>query len=145
MRFWYAGKNAPHYQAGYGALGTGTLRRDGFVCWESSEEEGIVTTLPFKPTGATWFLLNVDASKGEVLTEVTDVAGNPIEGCMKADCIPIKGDHTRAVVNFKAESARFFDRGNFMRFKQPIRLRFYLRDAKLYAFKARNLEPQWPQ
>ena len=145
MRFWYAGKNAPHYQAGYGALGTGTLRRDGFVCWEAKSQEGVLTTLPFKPTGATWFLLNVDAPKGEVLTEVTDLDGNPIEGCTKADCIPIKGDHTRAVVNFKAGPGRYFDRGNFMRFGQPIRLRFYLRNARLYAFKARNLEPQWPE
>ena len=144
IRFWYAGKNTPHYQAGYGALGTGMLRRDGFVCWEASGKEGVITSLPFKPTGASWFLLNVDASEGEVLTEVTDLDGNPIEGCTRADCVPITGDHTRAVVNFKADPTRFFDRGNFMRFGRTVRLRFYLRDAKLYAFKARNLEPQWP-
>ncbi len=144
MRFWYAGKNASHYQAGYGALGTGTLRRDGFACWEASGGEGVITTVPFKPTGATWFILNTDASSGEVLVEVTDLDGNPVDGCAKADCVPITGDHTRAVVNFRADPRRFFDRGNFMRFGQPIRLRFYLRDAKLYAFKARHLEPQWP-
>ncbi|MDI6827944.1 MAG: hypothetical protein QME62_05615 [Armatimonadota bacterium] len=143
MRFWYAGASAPHYQAGYGALGTGTLRRDGFVCWEAETKEGIITTIPMKPIGPTWILLNVDASKGEVLVEITDVDGNPIEGCKKDDCIPIKGNHIRAVVNFKAEPKDLFSRGNFMRFNQNVRLRFYLRNAKLYAFKAPNLQPQW--
>ena len=147
MRFWYGGKNAPHYQAGYGALGTGTLRRDGFACYEAGKDEGIVTTIPFRPprpNSATYLSLNVDASNGEVLTEITDVDGKPIEGATKADCVPIKGDHTRAVVNFKAGPGRYFDRGNFMRFAQDVRFRFYLRDAKLYAFKAASYAPLWP-
>lgn len=145
MRFWYAGKDMPHYQAGYGALGTGTLRRDGFVCYEAGEKEGVLTTLPFKPTGATWFTLNVDASDGEVITEVADRDGSPIEGCRREECIPIRGDHTRAVVNFKADPSTLFSRGNFMRFGQEIRLRFYLRNARLYAIKAPHLAPQWPE
>jgi hypothetical protein len=32
-----------------------------------------------------------------------------------------------------------------MRFGQEIRLRFYLRNARLYAFKAPHLEPLWPE
>jgi len=147
MRFWYGGKNAPHYQAGYGALGTGTLRRDGFACYEAGEKEGVVTTIPFrppKPNQATHLILNVDASKGEVLAEVTDVDGNPLDGATKADCIPIRGDHIRTVVNFKAGPGQYFSRGNFMRFAQDVRFRFYLRKAKLYAVKVANYEPQWP-
>ena len=144
MRFWYGGKSAPHYQAGYGALGTGTLRRDGFVCCEAGEKEGVLTTLPFRPEGPTWIILNVDASGGEVLVEVVDKAGNPIDGCTRKDCIPIRGDHIRAVVNFKVKPKDLFSRGNFMRFNDLIRLRFYLRNAKLYAFKAPRLVPQWP-
>ena len=147
MRFWYAGKNAPHYQAGYGALGTGTLRRDGFVCYEAGEEEGVVTTIPFrppKPNQATHLILNVDASNGEVLAEVTDVQGSPIEGCTKADCAPVRGDHIRTVVNFRAGPGQYFSRGNFMRFAEDVRFRFYLRNARLYAVKVANYEPQWP-
>jgi len=148
MRFWFGGKNTPHYQAGYGALGTGTLRRDGFVCLEAGEEEGIVNTIPFRPprpNSACWIILNVDASEGEVLVEVTDVDGHPLDRVTKADCEPIRGDNTRALVNFPATPGNFFDRGNFLRFAQDIRLRFYLRNARLYAFKLSNYSPVWPQ
>jgi len=148
MRFWYAGKNAPHYQAGYGALGTGTLRRDGFVCCEAGDKEGVVTTIPFRPPrrgAATWLMLNVDAASGEVLAEITDLDGNPLDGVTKADCIPITGDHTRAVVGFKAEPKDYFHRGNFLRFDRDIRFRLYLRKAKLYALKIASYQPIWNQ
>ncbi len=148
MRFWYGGKDAPHYQAGYGALGTGTLRRDGFVCAEAGETEGILNTIAFRPprpNSATWLILNVDASHGEVLVEITDVDGTPLDRVTKADCTPIRGDHTRVVVNFPTTPGHFFDRGNFLRFAQDIRIRFYLRNAKLYSFKVNNYAPVWPE
>ena len=88
--------------------------------------------------------LNVDASGGEVLVEVVDKNGTPIEGCTRKDCIPIRGDHTRVVVNFRASPGRYFDRGNFLRFPDEVRFRFYLRNAKLYALKAPGLTPSWP-
>lgn len=144
MRFWYGGKSAPHYQAGYAALGTGTLRRDGFVCYEAGDTEGVLTSLPVRVKGATWLGLNVDAANGEVLVEVVDRKGTPIEGCTRSDCVPIRGDHTRVIVNFKAGPGRYFDRGNWLRFPEEVRFRFYLRNARFYAFKARNLIPAWP-
>jgi len=145
MRFWYGGKSAPHYQAGYGALGTGTLRRDGFVCFEAEEKEAVLTTIPFRVKGSTWICLNCDAGGGELRMAVVDKDGKPIEGCTRDDCVPIQGDHTRAVVNFKAGPGRFFDRGNFLRFPDEVRFRFYLRNARLYAFKAPRLSPLWVQ
>ena len=141
MRFWYGGKNTPHYQAGYGAIGTGTLRRDGFVCYEASGKEGTLTTAPFRPprpNSATWIIVNADASEGEILAEIVDLDGNPIEGVTRADCIPVRGDHTRKVLAFKAGPGEYFHRGNFLRFAQDIRVRFILRDAKLYSFKLTN-------
>jgi len=148
MRFWYAGKNAPHYQAGYGAMGTGTLRRDGFVCYEAGDREAVITTIPFRPPrpgSATHLILNVDAAGGQVLVEVTDADGNPIDGVTKKDCIPITGNHTRTIVAFKAGPGQYFSRGNFLRFAEDVRFRFYMRNAKLYAIKVANYEPQWPQ
>ncbi len=143
IRFWYGGASAPHYQAGYGALGTGTLRRDGFVCYEAGKEEGVLTTIPFRVDGATWIILNVDVGGGEVRAEVTDKGGNPIDGCSRTDCIPIQGDHTRVVVNFKTGPGRFSDRGNRLRLPEEVRFRFYLKKAKLYAFKAPCVSPMW--
>jgi hypothetical protein len=144
MRFWYGGKSTPHYQAGYAALGTGTLRRDGFVCYEAGDPEAVLTTLPLKVKGWTTLALNVDATDGEVLVEVVDKEGTPLEGCTRKDCTPIRGDHIRVVVNFHAGPGRYFDRGNLFRFPHEFRFRFYLRRAKLFAFKAPHLEPVWP-
>jgi len=73
------------------------------------------------------------------------VDGHPLDRVTKADCEPIRGDNTRALVNFPATPGNFFDRGNFLRFAQDIRLRFYLRNARLYAFKLSNYSPVWPQ
>jgi len=144
LRFWYGGASAPHYQAGYGALGTGTLRRDGFAFYESCGSEGTITTIPMGGR-STWMALNVDASAGECLVEILDKDFNPIEGYRKQNCLPIRGDAIRAMVNFESPGkggAQPFNRLVFD--PAEIRLRFYLRNAKLYAFKASGLAPRWP-
>jgi len=144
LRFWYGGKSAPHYQAGYGAMGTGTLRRDGFVCYEAGEREGVLTTIPLTAKKTT-LALNVDATRGEALVEVTDEAGEPIAGCSREDGRPIRGDHIREVVRFRAGPGEYFARGSLFRFQGPVRFRFYLRNARLYAFKAPGVSPMWPE
>lgn len=132
LRFWYAGKNTEHWQAGKGGLGTATLRRDGFACWEAGAEGGTVTTAPMRLEWATWPFVNVDASRGEVRVEILDERGAPIRGCSREDALPITGDHLRAMAQFRE------GRGNFIRHSGRVRFRFHLRDARLYAFKAPN-------
>lgn len=146
MRFWYGGADAPHYQAGYGAMGTGTLRQDGFVCWEAGDEEAIIETVPLTTRGATWISLNADAAGGEIKVEVIDEDGNPLKGLSKDDCELVTGDHVRTLVKFKAGPGEYFDRGNFIRlYGQWVRYRFYLKNAKLYAFHSPNLNFKWPE
>ena len=131
LRFWYGGKNAPHYQAGFGALGTGTLRRDGFVCYEAGEREGVLTTTPLPLSGPPHIELNVDVTDGEALVELIDEDGNPLPGFSRKDCAPISGDHIRATVEFTGASRYDTWRdGN-------VCLRFRLRNARLYAFEIR--------
>jgi hypothetical protein len=146
MRFWYGGADAPHYQAGYGAMGTGTLRQDGFVCYEAGKKEAVLTTIPMKLKGATWITVNVDAKGGKLEAEVIDEDGNPLELLSRKDCIPVTGDHVRALVSFKAGKGQYFDRGNFLRFYgKTVRYRFYMRNAKLYAIHTPNVKFQWPE
>lgn len=146
LRFWYGGADAPHYQAGYGAMGTGTLRQDGFVCYEAGSEEAVLTTIPMKLKGSTWITVNVDAADGRLEAEVIDEDGNPLQLLSRRDCIPVTGDHTRALVRFKAGPGQYFDRGTFLRFYgQTVRYRFYLRNAKLYAIHTPNVQFQWPE
>jgi hypothetical protein len=49
------------------------------------------------------------------------------------------------VVGFNAKPGMYFDRGNFFRFPDEVRFRFYLKNAKLYAFKATSTTPSWPE
>jgi hypothetical protein len=132
LRFFYGGKDTEHWQAGNAALGTGTLRRDGFACWAAGPEGGSVTTVPLRLHWATWPQLNVEAENGEVLVEILGENGEPIEGCTKEDCQSITGNHQRAQVAFGRR------RGNFIRHAGLVRFRFHLRNAKLYAFRAQN-------
>lgn len=137
MRFWYGGKDTEHWQAGNAGVGTGTLRRDGFACWEAGDEEGCVTTAPMRLQWAiSRFFLNVEAPRGEVSVEILDAqSGVPLDGAARADCRPISGDHLRAQVHYGER------RGTFIRHSGTVRLRFHLRNARLYAFVVNNLAP----
>ncbi len=134
LRFWYGGKDAEHWQLGNAGMGTATLRKDGFACWAAGQEGGVVTTVPLQLNWATWPMLNVDAMNGEVRMEILTEEGVPIEGCSFDDCVPISGDHLRAVVSFGQR------RGTFIRHTGRVRFRFHLRNARLYAFTAPHTE-----
>lgn len=132
LRFWYSGKDTEHWQIGNSALGTGTIRRDGFACWRS-DGEGSVTSVPLSINWASWPELNILAPEGAVWMEILDEAGNPIPGLARTDCEPLTGNEIRAVCKFSSP------RGTFLRHTGRIRLRFHLKDARLYAFRAPNV------
>ncbi|HOL67428.1 MAG TPA: hypothetical protein PKX93_08240 [bacterium] len=135
LRFWYGGKNTEHWQAGNAGMGTATLRRDGFACWQAGDEEGCLTTVPLTVNWATWLFLNVEAPRGQVQVEILEAETfQPLKGTSRKDCRPISGDELRAPVIFGPE------RGSFIRHTGRIRLRFYLRQARLYAFKCPNVK-----
>jgi len=146
MRVWYGGASAPHYQAGYGAMGTGTLRVDGLACYENENaQQAVLTTIPFSAGNSFWLALNIDASEGEVTVEVLTEDYTPVEGLTRKDCVPINGDHIRKMVNFTSASPTdSLPRNSLQLSEKTIRLRFYLNNAKLYAFKARGLKPIFP-
>ena len=134
MRFWYGGKDTEHWQAGIGGMGTATLRRDGFACWEADEQGGVITTCPMEVHWSTHLFLNVEAPRGEVRAELIDAeTREPIEGCAREDCQPVTGDHTCVLAPFSQR------RGTFIRHTGQVRWRFHLRNARIYAFKAPNL------
>ncbi len=130
LRFWYSGKDAPHYQAGRAGFGTATLRRDGFVCLEAGESEGSAVTVPFRWERLSGIELNIDASGGAARADVLDERGVVIPGFSRNDCKPITGDHIRAPLRFKGGVARLAGR--------KVRLRFHLTNARLYSFRVRN-------
>ncbi|HRU06958.1 MAG TPA: hypothetical protein P5137_14425 [Candidatus Brocadiia bacterium] len=134
LRFWYGGKDTEHWQLGMAALGTATLRRDGFACYEAGEAGGVVTTAPFELSWALQsFFVSAEAPRGEVRMEIVDAHTlQPLEGATREDCRPITGDGARLPVVFGPR------RGSFVRHTGRVRFRFHLRAARLYAFKAPN-------
>lgn len=132
LRFWYSGKNTDHWQAGEAGLGTGTIRRDGFACWHA-EGEGSVTSGPLSIRWASWPELNIEAPEGAVWLEVLDEEGRPLPGLSRSECVPMTGDEVRQTCCFKSP------RGSFMRHTGRIRLRFHLKNARLYSFRVPNV------
>jgi hypothetical protein len=107
--------------------GLATLRRDGFASMDAGETEGTLTTRPVQFRGRHLFV-NLDAPAGELRVEVLDEQDKPLAPFSRANCVPVHADQTRAPVRWKGATdlARLAGR--------PVRFRFHLRKAKLYAF-----------
>ncbi len=105
-----------------------SLRRDGFVSLSATEAEGTVLTKPILLAG-TELILNVDASQGECRVCVLDDKGNEISGLSFAECRPIRTNGNDHVVVWERDDTLRKLQG------KPIRLKFYLRQADLYAMQ----------
>ena len=137
---YYRGSNIPH--AGIGdlmgterngqklmgdALGMATLRLDGFASICAYEEEGSLTTNPFHFEGDE-LRINANAAKGAIQVEALTLYGEPIAGLARADCETISADGLDHVVRW--ESGQKFGGQS-----GPLRLRFHMKDARLYSFR----------
>lgn len=106
------------------------LRRDGFVSARGAYTGGAFTTPPLTFKGRR-LLLNVDTSAGGIVqVGILDAAGKPIEGFGVSDCDRI---HTCNEINRVVSWHRSPDVGAFA--GKPVRLRFAVRDADVYAFQ----------
>jgi len=113
--------------SGVCTTGLATLRRDGFASMDAGPEEGHLTTRSVSFRGRHLFV-NADAEPGELRVEVLDAAGRPIPAFSKANCRPVRSNNTLQLVQWRAEP----DLGSLA--GKPVRFRFHLRHARLYAF-----------
>ena len=75
-------------------------------------------------------ILNVNTSAGgHVRVEVQDPSGQPLAGFSAQDSVPINGNFIQKAVSWHGDPALGTWAG------KPVRLRFAMRDAKLYSFK----------
>jgi len=106
------------------------LRRDGFVSARGAYTGGEFTTPPLTFTGRT-LTLNVNTSAtGIVLVEIQTADGQPIDGYKldQCDLVHTANEIDRGVTwNGKSDLAPLSGK--------PVRLRFAIRDADLYAFQ----------
>lgn len=113
---------------GGGSTGLSILRRDGFTSMDAADAAGTLTTRPVRFTGQHLFV-NLAAPHGELTAEVLGDDGRPLPGLGAADCVPPKDvDKTRIAVTWKNPDALAAAAN------KPVRLRFTLRAASLYAF-----------
>ena len=107
------------------AVGLATLRLDGFVALSAARDPGTVTTRTLRLPGGSLFV-NADV-QGELRAELLDPEGWVPPGYSADDCVPICSDGLRQMIHwnrvFQLDSLR----------DRAVSLRFYLREAELYA------------
>lgn len=105
------------------------LRLDGFASLRAGYEGGEMVTKPFTFTGRKLSLNFATSAAGGVKVELQDATGKALPGYSLADCQEQIGNELARVVNWQGGS----DVSKFT--GQPVRLRFVLKDADVYAFQ----------
>lgn len=124
IRIYYGGFNVRHDDARFqeSAIGLASLRLDGFACLEAGYFAGEAVTPPLEP-GPGALHLNLDARHGGLAVDVLDAG----DGTLVARSRAIEGE----------DAIRFmplWDEGGPPSGARPVRLRFRMRKARLYAF-----------
>ena len=139
IRFYYTGISGRHWDTYHKdtpdhAVGLATLRLDGFVSVET-DDQGTLTTKSLIFLGDT-LVVNANASGGAITVEALDADGKVIGRFSRTNCQPITSDSVRHVVSWNGNSDSRLLQG------RPIKLRFHLRRAKLYAFEPATRQRQ---
>ncbi len=105
------------------------LRTDGFASIHAGAESGELLTRPLRFTGKELVLNYATSAGGSVRVEVQTEAGQPVPGFALADSRPLVGDALAQTVRWATGSDVSPLAG------QPVRLRFVMQDADLFALK----------
>jgi len=111
-----------------------SMRTDGFASIHAGYASGSVTTKPLTFDGASDCELHINhatSAAGSIRVELQDVQGKSIAGFRLDDSQPIIGDRIDRVVTWKEHSDLKSLAG------KPIRIRFVMQDADLYALQIR--------
>lgn len=106
-----------------------TLRADGFVSVSAVFSGGTLSTRPLIFAGKRLTVNFSTGAAGSIRVEIQRVGGEPIPGFTLADSQEVFGDELNRTVTWRAGS----DVGRLA--GQPVRLRFTMRDADLYALQ----------
>ncbi len=135
---YYSGTAAPHGSGRRGGnifkcdshIGLATWKLDRFVSLDASPQGGTLTTKPIRFSGNRLVINAATAPSGLISIELLDADGRPLEGFAQSD--PFNGDELRHLVAFGGNSDVSRLQG------KTIKLRFHLKDAKLYSFTFRK-------
>jgi len=128
IQWYYNGTQLTHGMAlerRVAAVGRATWRLDGFVSLDAGAEGGVVETVPLQIPAAQ-LEVNANAVSGSLRVEVLTADGQVQTGFSADSCQPIEGDSVRHPVLWTEKT--------LLQAQQPLRLRFLIQNAKLYAF-----------
>ncbi len=109
-----------------------TLRTDGFVSVNAGYAGGEMTIVPVVFEGGELEVNYSTSAVGSIRVEMQDAEGRPIEGFGLDDCPEKFGDEIEGVIGWNNGASPGRLAGT------PVRLRFVLKDADLYAFRFRD-------
>jgi hypothetical protein len=105
-----------------------TLRLDGFASVNADYDGGEMRTRPLRFQGSNLLLNFATSAAGGVKVELQHLDGTPIPGFTLADCQELIGNDIERAVTFAG--------GDLRRLAgQPVRLRFVMKDADLFALR----------
>jgi hypothetical protein len=110
-----------------------TLRLDGFVSASAGLGGGELLTRPLRFSGGRLRLNFATSAVGLVQVELQKPDGGPLPGFAAADCDEVFGDTVDRAVSWRGSE----DVSTLV--GKPVRVRFVLRDADLYAFRFAKL------
>lgn len=122
-----------HYGQKSAHLERYTLRLDGFASAHAPFAGGELLTRPLRFRGGVLELNCSTSAAGGIRVEIQSLEGQPLSGHSLADCDEIHADEIARVVTWKGGA----DVSHLV--GQPVRLRFQLRDADLYALQFREI------
>jgi hypothetical protein len=144
IHIYYHGLDAGHWGAlasdGYranGGFGLATLPLDGFISLEAAHLMGVVTTWPMKFSGRALYL-NMEADPIDesywgpdhgIAVEVLDEDGYAVPEFSRHDCDRLTESGFRQGVSWNGRDDLALLAG------KPVKLRFYMRFARLYSFQ----------
>ncbi len=125
-----------HYRWDDNRLRRMTIRRHGFVSVHAGYEGGEMLTRPVRFSGRHLILNFSTSAVGSVLIEIQDEQGRPLDGYRLSDMEPLYGDELDGTVAWKngRDLAAFIGK--------PVRFRFLLKDADLFALRTGTNRPE---
>jgi hypothetical protein len=123
-----------------GGIGRAVLRADGFISADADYTGGELITRPLVFTGRKLLLNAATGAGGSVQVEIQNPAGKPIPGFALEEADEINGNSLRFLARWRAPLKQKMrgpegDPNVSPLAGRPIRLRFVMRDAKLYSFQ----------
>ena len=126
--FYYSASVSEHGVNGRsGPICLAKLRLDGFVSVEAGDDGGTLVTKPFRCQGGT-LSINANARGGGVSVAVLGEEGIQKDGYGRLNCAQFDGDSVSHRVTWRESLSLEPLKG------ETIRLKFYLRSAKLFSF-----------